>query len=242
MKFKNPLIEDASGSIGDLTVANGNGGLYMKFKPQPKNPKTNRQKAIRQFLSEANVAWKLMSPEIREEWSVWGKTLIKFDRLKNKIVVNGWSAFSGSYVLCKQASMSVDSLIAGAPAIANYSSSKGCVINYDSAMGKFDIYGNSDVDEVYSFYWGGSLRSTINVNKSGYQYDTNGSASLTSFLSIFKGAGAKTNNFIRVVKISADGRHSEPTDYKVYVDNSNLDGSDKASAKPKNDKSKGSTA
>ncbi|MBA5249585.1 MAG: hypothetical protein FE834_08700 [Gammaproteobacteria bacterium] len=217
MKFKNPLIEDASGSIGDLTVANGNGGLYMKFKPQPKNPKSDRQKAIRQFLSEANVAWKQMLPAVRADWGVWGKTLIKFDRLKNKIVVNGWSAFSGAYVLAKQAGISVDTIISRAPAIDGYSTSKGCAIFYSSDVGGFVISGNATEIERYSFYWGGSLRSTINVNKSGYQYADTQQLSLTQSGSLLVSATPNSNNFIRIVKVDVSGRHSEVTDEVVYI-------------------------
>ncbi|MBA5249266.1 MAG: hypothetical protein FE834_07020 [Gammaproteobacteria bacterium] len=189
----------------------------MKFKPQPKNPKTDRQKAIRQFLSEANVAWKQMSPVVREAWGVWGKTLIKFDRLKNKIVVNGWSAFSGAYVLAKQAGISVDTIIARAPAVAGYSTSKGCAIFYNSDVGGFVISGNATEVEKYSFYWGGSLRSTINVNKSGYQYEDTQQLSLAQSGTLLVSANPNTNNFIRIVKVDISGRHSEVTDEVVYI-------------------------
>ncbi len=145
MKVKSQFYDDASGSTGRLTWANGNGGLTMKNKPIPKNPKSTRQQAIRQSLAVANTAWTSMTKSARDSWERWGTTLVKYDRLKNKLVINGWSAFSGAFVLNTLSSLSNAKLLLGAPTIDNYSSAGVISLKPNTAGTRIEMKNNSTV-------------------------------------------------------------------------------------------------
>ncbi len=217
MKVKSQFYDDASGSTGLLTWANGNGGLTMKNKPIPKNPKSTRQKAIRQSLALANTTWTSMTKEARDSWENWGKTLVKFDRLGNKLVINGWSAFSGAFVLNALSPISNAKLLLGAPTIGNYSSASVFSIKPNTAENKLVLTNNSNLKLEVMVFQGPKTKSTINVNKWGYEYiethDLNAGAHVELPYAVFK----NTNNFVRLVAIDDTGRHSLHNDITVHI-------------------------
>ncbi len=217
MKVKSQFYDDASGSTGLLTWANGNGGLTMKNKPIPKNPKSARQDAIRRSLALANTSWTAMTKDARDSWERWGKTLVKYDRLKNKLVINGWSAFSGAFVLNTLSNLASTKLLLGAPTVANYSSATAITLTLNANKTKIVVTNTSNVLLTFMTFVGPETKSTINVNKSGYQYantrDLAGGAHNEFSIAISK----NTNNFFRFVAIDDTGRHSLHHDVTVYV-------------------------
>ncbi len=217
MKVKSQFYDDASGSTGRLTWANGNGGLTMKNKPIPKNPKSTRQEAIRHSLALANTAWTSMSKTARDSWEAWGKTLVKYDRLKNKLVINGWSAFSGAFVLNTLSSLSNAKLYQGAPTIPNYSSAGVITANPNTAGTRIVIKNTSNSPITIMAFRGASTKPTINVNKSGYQYVETHVFTAGQDVELPYAVTKNTNNFVRLVAIDDTGRHSLHNDTKVYV-------------------------
>ncbi len=217
MKVKSQFYDDASGSTGRLTWANGNGGLTMKEKPIPKNPKSERQEAVRQSLALANTTWTAMSKSARDSWEAWGKTLVKYDRLKNKLVINGWSAFSGAFVLNAMSTLHPAQMILGAPTIGNYSSAIALTIELNSQGDIFVLKNTSNVKLTPMIFQGIATKATINVNKTGYQYiktiDLNGGATYNLSMEVKK----NHNHFFRFVAIADSGRHSLHHDIKVYA-------------------------
>ncbi len=217
MKVKSQFYDDASGSTGRLTWANGNGGLTMKNKPIPKNPKSERQDAIRRSLALANTSWTAMSQNARKSWEVWGKTLVKYDRLGNKLVVNGWSAFSGAFVLNALSTLHPTQLLLGAPTIANYSSATALTIKLNSAGDIFVLKNTSNVKLTPMIFQGPASKATINVNKRGYQYiktiDLEGGATFNLSMQVEK----NSNHYFRFVAIADSGRHSLHHNIKVYA-------------------------
>ncbi len=217
MKVKSQFYDDASGSTGLLTWANGNGGLTMKNKPIPKNPKSTRQQAIRQSLALANTTWTSMTKDARDSWENWGKTLVKFDRLGNKLVINGWSAFSGAFVLNALSPISNSKLLLGAPTVGNYSSATVFSIKPNTAENKLVLTNDSNLKLHVMVFQGPKTKSTINVNKWGYEYletkELNAGAHVELPYAVFK----NTNNFVRLVAIDDTGRHSLHNDIKVHI-------------------------
>ncbi len=217
MKVKSQFYDDASGSTGRLTWANGNGGLTMKEKPIPKNPKSERQEAVRRSLALANTTWTSMSQNARKSWEAWGKTLVKFDRLGNKLVINGWSAFSGAFVLNAMSTLHPTQMILGAPTIGNYSTATALTIKPNTAGDIFVLKNTSNVKLTPMIFQGKTAKATINVNKTGYQYiktiDLNGGATYNLSMEVEK----NHNHFFRFVNVADSGRHSLHHDIKVYV-------------------------
>ncbi len=217
MKVKSQFYDDASGSTGRLTWANGNGGLTMKNKPIPKNPKSPKQDAIRRSLALANTSWTAMSQSARRSWELWGKTLVKFDRLGNKLVINGWSAFSGAFVLNAMTEISNAKLLLGAPIIGNYSSAKPVTINPNAAGTRLVIKNTSNVSITIMVFRGRAVKPTINVNKWGYYYSEIHVFTPGQDVELPFAVTKNTNNFIRLVAIDDTGRHSLHNDITAYV-------------------------
>ncbi len=217
MKVKSQFYDDASGSTGYLTWANGNGGLTMKTKPISKNTKSTRQDAVRRSLALANTTWTAMSNTARQSWERWGKTLVKYDRFGNKLVVNGWSAFSGAFVLNTMSSLSNTKLLLGAPTIANYSTAEALTCELNSAGTKFDFHNTGVVPITVMNFYGPATKSTINVNKLGYQYHTTHTMAGGARFNLGLVPEKDTNRFFRFVAIDDTGRHSLHHDVTVYV-------------------------
>ncbi len=217
MKVKSQFYDDASGSTGDLTWANGNGGLTMKQKPIPRNPKSTRQQSIRRSLALANIAWTSMSQSARNSWQVWGKTLVKYDRLKNKLVINGWSAFSGAFVLNSLSGIPDTKLLLGAPTVGNYSSAKAITITPNTAGTRLVIKNTSTSPITIMVFRGPQLKPTINVNKLGYEYIETHVFTAGQDVELPYAVNKNTNNFVRLVAIDDTGRHSMHNDITVYV-------------------------
>ncbi len=217
MKVKSQFYDDASGSTGDLTWANGNGGLTMKIKPIPKNPKSPRQDAVRRSLAVANTKWTAMSRYARSTWEQWGKTLVKHDRLGNKIVVNGWSAFSGAYVLNTMSTLSDTKLLASAPTIGNYSTATALTCELDTTGHHFILTNTGSVSLTFMSFYGPTTKPTINVNKWGYQYHDTKTLAGGAHVDLSLALEADSNTFFRFVAIDDTGRHSLHYDVTAYV-------------------------
>ncbi len=217
MKVKSQFYDDASGSTGDLTWSGTNGGLTMKIKPIPKNPKSPKQQAIRKSLALANTAWTAMSKSARDSWEAWGKTLVKYDRLKNKLVINGWSAFSGAFVLNSLAGIPDTKLLLGAPTAPNYSSARVITINPNTAGTRLVIKNTSTSPITIMVFRGRSVKPTINVNKWGYYYIETHVFTAGQDVELPYAVTKNTNNFVRLVAIDDTGRHSMHYDITAYV-------------------------
>ncbi len=217
MKVKSQFYDDASGSTGLLTWANGNGGLTMKNKPIPKNPKSNRQEQIRRALALANTSWTAMTKDARDSWERWGKTLVKYDRLKNKLVINGWSAFSGAFVLNALSSFEDTKLLLGAPTIANYSSATAITCKTSPTGSDFVLRNIGNVPITVMNFYGPASKPTINVNKGGYKYHNTLTLAANAHIDLSLKPKKNTNQFFRFVAVEDTGRHSLHHDITTYV-------------------------
>ncbi len=217
MKVKSQFYDDASGSTGLLTWANGNGGLTMKNKPIPKNPKSNRQEQIRRALALANTSWTAMTKDARDSWERWGKTLVKYDRLKNKLVINGWSAFSGAFVLNSLSSFEDTKLLLGAPTIGNYASATAITCKLSSTGSNFVLRNAGNVPITVMNFYGPATKPTINVNKGGYKYHNTLTLAAGAHIDLALEPHKNTNQFFRFVSVEDTGRHSLHHDITTYV-------------------------
>lgn len=209
MKVISQLYDEASGSIGNLTAASGNGGQYFKQKSNPRNPNTAYQQVVRNALAGANSAWMGMSVAVRETWETWAGTLTSDNILGTAITVSGWSAFAGSYVLMTQASLPTATIIAGAPATAGYASSSNITINADNDV--LNVVSTDATVRKMSVYVSTAQRKTINNYGDGYRFNVNDDVSNNDTAVTTKAVIAGKRYFVKVQVVELDGRYSKPT-------------------------------
>lgn len=66
MKFKPSIaFDEFSGSAGNVTAAKINGRSYIKRKPIPTNPNTEKQQEVRNRFKEIAKAYKALTQEKR---------------------------------------------------------------------------------------------------------------------------------------------------------------------------------
>ena len=68
MKFKSPIISDASGSIGGATFSKNKGGLFIRAKIKGTNPQSDAQTAQRGQFSTISATWRTLTDDQRAAW------------------------------------------------------------------------------------------------------------------------------------------------------------------------------
>lgn len=74
MKFKPSIaFDEFSGSAGNVTAAKINGRSYIKRKPIPTNPNTEKQQEVRNRFKEIAKAYKALTQEKKNAWELHSK-------------------------------------------------------------------------------------------------------------------------------------------------------------------------
>ncbi len=207
MKIKSRLFDEASGSIGNVTAANGLGGLYFKNKPNPSNPKTAAQTVVRNALSAANTAWNAASEAVRASWQAYGATCSHTNQTGAIVTLNGWNAFSRAFVVFSQAGQATAPLSAAAPAGAGYLSEAVVSLESDGDGGLVSVTNDSGAAATLVIYVGKGTRNTINNYGGSFNFNVlaevadNGSTATTT-------AQVGDKAWIRLQSIKADGQMS----------------------------------
>lgn len=82
MKIKSALVTQMSGSVGGVTGAHNQGGLYFRARTIPVNPATTQQQAVRNALSTLTSRWsEVLSAEQRDAWATYNDQVLILDRL-----------------------------------------------------------------------------------------------------------------------------------------------------------------
>ena len=78
MKFKSALVSQVSGSVGGATFAHNQGGLYMRSRTVPTNPRSTQQVQVRTALGGLSNQWvNTLSAAQRTAWQVYS-TNVKY--------------------------------------------------------------------------------------------------------------------------------------------------------------------
>lgn len=207
MKIKSRLFDEASGSIGNITAANSQGGTYFKNKPNPSNPNTARQVAVRSGLSLANIAWLGLTVAIREFWATYGATCTKPNQTGHIVALNGWNAFSRAYVPLTQAGESTAPLLLARPAGDGYLGNAPVTLKGTDAEETIELVNDSATPVNVIVYRGRTTRETINNYGGSFQLEDYYTipANGTQILSGDTTAG---RSWIRIQNITADGQMS----------------------------------
>lgn len=89
MKFKSPIVTEASGTLGNTVAAKGRNGLYMRNKVSPSNPKTIAQSKVRAAFTGASQAWRSLTDAQRTGWHALGKQMTTTDALGQSSPLTG---------------------------------------------------------------------------------------------------------------------------------------------------------
>lgn len=99
MKFKSPIISQASGSLAGATFAHNKGGLYMRARSIPTNPNTPQQQQIRSLVASLTAAWlNELDATQREGWEIYAANVPLLDRLGEPRNVTGLNHYVRSNV------------------------------------------------------------------------------------------------------------------------------------------------
>jgi hypothetical protein len=88
-----PIVESASGSIGNITASKNKGGQYFRVRSIPLNPQTERQQESRNTLTKYARMWADLTAQQRAGWKNLGKQYGEKDAFGNAREVSGISAF-----------------------------------------------------------------------------------------------------------------------------------------------------
>jgi hypothetical protein len=99
MKFKSPVISEASGSIAGITYSHNRGGMYMRQRVIPTNPGSPFQQAIRAFTGQlANLWLNTLSADQRRAWDTYAEHVLIPDTLGEMRNIGGLGHYVRSNV------------------------------------------------------------------------------------------------------------------------------------------------
>jgi hypothetical protein len=220
MKFKSQLVSQVSGSVGGITGAHNQGGLYFRSRSVPTNPQSPQQTAIRNALSSLATAWSsTLSQAERDAWETYNQNVQLTDALGEPRSVGAIGMYNRSNVSRIQAGLprvddgpttfdlgsftnvSIAAPTAGSPYTVD--------IDFDNT----DAWANED-DAAMLVYLSREQNPGINFFKGPYRFagkiDGNSSTAPTSPATIqapFDGAAGNAV-FGYVIVTRADGRLS----------------------------------
>lgn len=97
MKFKSALVTQVSGSVGGMTGASNQGGLYFRARAIPTNPNSPAQQATRAAFAALVQAWAVDLTEAqRQAWTTYGINTPTTDTLGNPLTLTGQQWFVGN--------------------------------------------------------------------------------------------------------------------------------------------------
>lgn len=100
MKFKSGIVTAASGSVGGITAAHNQGGLYFRSRSIPTNPASAQQTAVRDAVTVLTSAWRqVLTESQRDGWRTYAANVPLVDRLGDARTVSGIAQYVRSNVI-----------------------------------------------------------------------------------------------------------------------------------------------
>lgn len=180
MAIFNPsaLISAIRNSVGGVTFTQGPYGATIRERVVPINPNTSRQATIRSAFAAAATAWKSLTSNQRDAWTVYAATVNRTNALGNPITLQGLNAFIAVNTLLQQASQAIRSAgptVTGQSAGAQYNGTNldlsegsgqiACALISDS----FDNYLGNVTNLDLAVYMGESRSPSINYYSGPYR-------------------------------------------------------------------------
>lgn len=172
MKIKSALATQISGSIGGMTGAHNQGGLYLRARSIPVNPQSAQQIAVRNGMTLAMQAWsQTLTDTQRLAWDQYADGSPLVNSLGDQIKVSGVNMFVRSYVPANQAGITPPEdapPIYGLPAFTAPTLA-GNIGDVDVTFGGDDIWVSSD-NGYMLVYLSRPVAPSIKYFKGPYRY------------------------------------------------------------------------
>ena len=228
MKFKSPILSEASGSVAGLTASHNRYGMYFRQRVIPVNPATGLQVSIRGIFGNLSTAWQdSLTQTQRDAWELYASNVTLTDSLGNQVNVTGANMF----IRCNTPRLQV-----GLPQVDDGPTEfslgaftqvggvlSGSGDSYTVVFDNTDDWANEDGGGLL-FYFGRPQAPTINFFKGPYRYGgivlgdavtaPTSPAALTPLPWTYTSDQA---GFIRCVASRADGRLSPTQRIRTIV-------------------------
>ena len=95
MKITSIYGSDARGSVASTTASRNRGGLYLKARTAPTNPRTAKQIQLRNATAQIAALWKTLTAAQLAGWRLYAASLNTQNKLGSSISISGINAFIG---------------------------------------------------------------------------------------------------------------------------------------------------
>jgi hypothetical protein len=222
MKFKSPLLSQASGSLAGNTFSRNKGGMYVRARATPTNPNSAFQQAVRSLMAQLSTVWSSVLTQVqRDAWDLYAANTPLVDTLGESRPVTGLNMFTRYNVPALQSGLIATPKLA-APAIFNLGDyTAPAVDDINTTDQEIDIsFNNADdwakaAGNAMLIYVSRPMNPSINFFKGPYRYAgkivgaTSAPTSPASIaLPFVVAAGQKL--FIKASVARSDGRMSSP--------------------------------
>lgn len=218
MKFKSSIYTQVSGSVGGVTYAHNQGGLYARARSIPTNPNSAQQQVLRNAMGALAAAWnQTLTGAQRTGWETFAANVPLVDALGDSRTVSGKAWYIKANSLRLQASVTrIDAppslfematltlpvftiTAAGTTASMAYTNTDG----WAGEVGGYLLVYASRPQNASRNFWNGPYRFAGKV--SGAATPPTSPATITL---PFASGPTGSKQFFRVVAVRADGRPS----------------------------------
>lgn len=99
MKYKSPLMSQASGSLAGITASHNKGGAYFRQRSTPTNPNSIWQQAVRAIVNQLSNLWSnSLDSSQRAAWDQYALAVAVVDTLGEPIFLTGINHYVRSNV------------------------------------------------------------------------------------------------------------------------------------------------
>lgn len=92
MLYKSNLLSQASGAIAGTVASHNAGGMYMRNRSIPTDPRTSYQTVVRNALATLSTRWsQVLTDTQRAGWAVFASNVPRTNRLGDGIIVSALS-------------------------------------------------------------------------------------------------------------------------------------------------------
>lgn len=220
MKFYSQVYSSVSGSVGGLTYAHNQGGMYARARAIPTNPNSTQQQSLRNAMGNLTTAWnQTLTSAQRLAWSVFATNVPLLDKLGQSRTISALAWYVKANSIRLQSGLS---RIDTAPVVWELGTLTLPVLTLTPSAATASLaFNNSDawaneVGGAMLVYASRPQNPSINFFNGPYRYAgrINGAATPpTSPATItlpFVTGPAGTQLFMKVVAVRADGRPSSP--------------------------------
>jgi hypothetical protein len=217
MKFKSSVYTQVSGSVGGLTYAHNQAGMYSRARSVPTNTATALQQVIRRALTNAQTAWKALSSGTRAQWKAYAAGTPVPNALGDSQKLTGLAMFVRQYVSRAQNVVTQITTAPDTPGLAELSpvtvARHGVATSFDFTFNNADAWAAA-TGGYLALYQSAPQRATREFWKGPYRLmgkiagNTGSPPTSPATVDSLYALVAGQHYFFRVIAVDAEGRMS----------------------------------